>query len=237
MLYKTVASSSPIETGSFIKEIFNDDKIKAIYVCDQFGYTDLDFWEKCASSIGTLAVMEEDIDGNKTNRLFTDIKYPWHEISHSFSHSNTRQPLHTDGSYESNAPEITFFSCKESPKYGGETIFVDGAFIQEILSIYFPVLFNRLKNEIVVHKKGSDFKQKPIIKDNKFTWNYYRCEECSLREDFNEFLEKYIIGSNLFEKIKLSPGDALFFKDEDILHGRTSFLGNRWLVKGGIYVR
>ena len=91
-------------------------------------------------------------------------------------------------------------------------------------------------NEVVTHGKGNDSKQKPILCNNKLTWNYYRCEPCKLRDDFHHFLENYVVGGELTDGIALLPGEALFFKDEDILHGRTSFIGRRWLIKGGIYV-
>ena len=74
------------------------------------------YWIECAKKIGTLVPMEEDTIGNKNGNYFTHIKYPWHEKSDSFSHSNTRQPLHTDGSYESNAPNVTFFFCHKKPQ-------------------------------------------------------------------------------------------------------------------------
>jgi alpha-ketoglutarate-dependent taurine dioxygenase len=34
--------------------------------------------------------------------------------------------------------------------------------------------------------------------------------------------------------INLKKGDAVFFNDELILHGRNAFIGDRWLKKGGL---
>ena len=79
-------------------------------------------------------------------------------------------------------------------------------------------------------------KTRKILDGQTISWNFFRCEECQLKNEFNDFLENYIIGGNLFESVNLKKGDALFFKDEEILHGRNSFIGNRWLIKGGLYV-
>lgn len=235
MLCKINADNSSHSTGIKIKEKLNLENVKVIHVVD--GPNDENYWAEAAQSVGKLAPMEEDYDGNKTGRQFTDIKHPWFKPSNSFSHSNTRQPLHTDGSYEANAPDITFFSCLEAPRFGGQTIFVGLSQIIEFLNEFSPELLHRLKNEIITHGKGNDSKTKPIIHDNKLTWNYYRCEPCNLRDEFHNFLENYVIGGNLYQGVSLSPGEALFFKDEDLLHGRNSFIGRRWLIKGGIYVR
>lgn len=222
--------------GLIIKSYLMSDDVKVVHVVKEHGHIDEEYWAETAESIGTLAPMEEDQDGNKTGRKFTDIKYPWHTNSTSFSHSNTRQPLHTDGSYEAKAPNITFFSCIEAPIYGGKTTFVELKKLIEYVKAYDKNLLERLSNEVVTHGKGDDSKTKPIIHDGKLTWNYYRCQPCKIRDDFHHFLENYVVAGDLCSGIALSPGEALFFKDEELLHGRTSFIGSRWLIKGGIHV-
>lgn len=235
MLCKIIAENNSKKTGQLIKEKLQEKDVKVIHVIH--GPIDENFWAETASFAGELAPMEEDGIGNKTGRKFTDIKHPWHLPSTSFSYSNTRQPLHTDGSYEAKAPDVTFFSCFESPKFGGQTIFVEYLQLLEYIRAYSTDLLDKLQNEIVTHGKGDDSKTKPIIHENKLTWNYYRCQPCSIRDEFHAFLEKYVIGGNLYQGVSLLPGEALFFKDEELLHGRNSFIGNRWLIKGGIYVR
>jgi alpha-ketoglutarate-dependent taurine dioxygenase len=227
--------SSPQEAGKIIKDLF--DQYNILHCIDGPKDDISDFYIKCSQEVGELVPMEEDSTGDKTGKFFTDVKYPWKEESTSFSHSNTRQPFHTDGSYEANAPEVTFFCCLRSPDLGGATIFVDANRIKSILSIYFPYLLSELEEEIVTHEKGNDLKTKPILQNDKLTWNYFRCNDCSIKHKFHNFLENYIIGANLYDSIYLKKGEALFFKDEELLHGRTAFLGNRWLVKGGLNVR
>lgn len=222
--------------GEIVKTLLMSDQVKVIHVVNSQGINDENYWFETAESIGTLAPMEEDQTGNKTGRKFTDIKYPWHTKSASFSHSNTRQPLHTDGSYESKAPNITFFSCIETPTFGGKTTFVELKILIDYIKAFDSNLLERLEKEIVTHGKGDDSKTKPIIQNNKITWNYFRCESCKIRDDFHNFLENYVVGGDLCSGITLLPGEALFFKDEELLHGRTSFIGRRWLLKGGIHV-
>ena len=214
-----------------IKEKLKKNKVIVV----KNGKKNIEFWDSCAKILGKLAPMEEDSIGNKTTSFYTDIKHPWHIESNSFSHSNTRQPLHTDGSYESNSPDIVFFHCEESCDFGGYTIFVSLNQLKKTLKFYKKDLYEKITKKNITHQKGNDKKTMPIISGNKINWNFYRCEECDIRSDFHDFLENYIVNAGIFKKVKLKKGDAIFFKDQEILHGRTSFLGNRWLIKGGIY--
>lgn len=234
MLCKLILNKNPEESGKKIKRILQHNHIKIIHASN--GIPDNNYWKKCSEQIGVLAPMEEDDNGNKTGNLFTDIKYPWNYESNSFSHSNTRQPLHTDGSYEKNSPQISFFYCMEKPKYGGQTIFVSLENLLNYLKEYDPNLLENLNKKEIKHFKGNDFKIKSIIDNGKICWNYFRCENCELKECFHNFLENYVVQANLFVPVSLNVGEALFFKDDEILHGRCSFIGKRWLVKGGIYV-
>jgi len=228
---------NPILAGAYIQDALLEDEIKVIHAIPECKINDLEnYWTECAKRIGTLVPMEEDTIGNKNGNYFTHIKYPWHERSDSFSHSNTRQPLHTDGSYESNAPNVTFFFCHKKPLYGGSTTYVMLKDLKIYIENYDAKLLQKLITTQVTHKKGDDFKVRPILCNDKLTWNYFRCDENPLRQEFHDFLEQYVVGGGLCHSIKLKQGEALFFKDEEVLHGRNSFLGERWLVKGGINV-
>lgn len=234
MLYKIDAKNkSSLSLANDIKNALNFKSNKVIYVYNSVD--DHDFWISCSQSVGKMMPMQEDYTGNKNGMLLTDIKYPWHEESSSFSHSNTRQPLHTDASYESDSPDLTFFYCKKKSIFGGATIFVDLDKLKNYISYYSSSLLNDLMSCPVKHFKGNDSKYRPIIhSDDTINWNYFRCEDCPIKFAFHDFLEKYIIHGNLFDQVILNEGEALFFKDSQLLHGRTSFIGDRWLVKGGI---
>lgn len=223
-------NNNPAEAARTISQALETNNV--VHVIAQS--SDLNWWSQCGNIIGTLAPMEENMDGDKNGNLFTDIRHPWHEPSNSFSHSNTRQPLHTDGSYESKAPQLTFFFCKESPEIGGETTFISLEKLMNLIQEHDPEFLEELKTTVVTHSKGADFKKQTIINQDKINWNYFRCEHCELRDKFHNFLEESIVAKHTHE-IKLQPCEALIFKDEYLLHGRNSFQGNRWLIKGGIW--
>lgn len=194
------------------------------------------FYIDVANQIGTIFCSEEDfITKNKTGNLWSEIKYI-EEKSESFSHSNTRQPFHTDGAYELNAPDISFFYCVERANFGGATTFIDSDVLIKCLSFCNGDLLKKIKNTIVYHYKGDDGKKALILDDKNWNWNYFRAEKSNLVEEFHNFLEEKIYKSGIYESVYLNPGDSLFFWDKKVLHGRNGFIGNRHLKKAGIYV-
>lgn len=196
------------------------------------------FYRSIARKLGKEAMMKENIDGNKTGEVFTEIRFPYRGESKSFSHSDTRQPFHTDGAYESNSPQICYFFCKESALFGGSTIFIRSHELIDILRLYDSELLHQLKTTEVTFLKGNDFKKCLIIDhNNNLNWNWYRCDQSlEINLKFHKFLESKIFDGGLYFSVKLSPGEALFFNDSKVLHGRNSFIGARWLVKSGIHV-
>jgi alpha-ketoglutarate-dependent taurine dioxygenase len=198
----------------------------------------IDFYSSLASILGNQAPMEENSCGNKTGNLLTEIKFPFNHESKSYSHSDTRQPFHTDGAYEHLSPQFCYLFCKESSKFGGSTIFIDNTKLVEVLSYYDSDLLHSLQTEKVIFTKGNDCKECYIIDDKlNLNWNWFRCnQKLKINLKFHSFLESKIFEGGEFYSVKLCPGEALFFNDSKVLHGRTSFIGNRWLIKGGIYV-
>lgn len=201
------------------------------------------FYEKIASMLGEFVYMDEDlVTGNKNGSKWTNIVYD-PKVKDSYRHSCTGQPLHTDGSYEAHAPNISFFFCLNARQDGGNTIFIDSTVIYNLLLTREPELLEQLKKPMKFFK-GNDSKTKPVISsDDKgfvLNWNYYRVDKTETTERFKVFLDK-VVESGLCLSVKLDPGDALFFQDERLLHGRTPFFaqsyGDRWLVKGGLNVR
>jgi hypothetical protein len=103
--------------------------------------------------------MDEDIEtGNKNGNFWIDIKY---DTKHPnlYLHSNTRQPLHTDGSYEAYPPELSFFFCKVKAKFGGATTFLDLQILEQCMEMECPSLLRRIKSESFLFSKGNDFKK------------------------------------------------------------------------------
>jgi hypothetical protein len=74
----------------------------------------------------------------------------------------------------------------------------------------------------------------------KINWNYFRvlpdqgAAADRLREDFRLFLED-MVEAGAVESFRLDEGDAVFFRDEEVLHGRRDFAaeqsGDRLLWK------
>lgn len=222
-----------IEYEGALKEALSSHKVvifrnRCLPSCHESFYRDI------ASDIGELVPMEECLlTGDKNGEMWTDIRYDCN-ISNSYRHSNTRQPLHTDGSYEAHAPNISFFYCIRPARLGGATTFLDSTTLFNCLD---KELRDRLERFPILFAKGVDSKQVPAIVGEKLTWNYFRaveCEDTELPNDFHRFLEDRVVESGITENVYLSVGDAVFFQDELVLHGRNAFFGDRWLRKGGI---
>ena len=211
---------------------------KVVHIQSPLVNCDLDkHYYQMLSELGNLVPMDEDLEsGNKTNEFWTDIRYD-SAIANSYRHSNTRQPLHTDGAYESQPPNISFFYCINKPLIGGATIFLNYDTLILMLKMYDPRLLQQLQQEFITFSKGNDTKTAVVIGNGKITWNYFRAEknaktEC-LIESFQEFLE-HVSNMNACRQIGLNPGEAVIFWDDLVLHGRNAFLGERWLRKGGV---
>jgi alpha-ketoglutarate-dependent taurine dioxygenase len=210
----------------------------------------LGFYDRLSDEIGEWVPMDEDVETEqKTGAKWIEIKYD-PGLPNSYRHSSTRQPLHTDGSYESGAPEVSFFYCIKAAPAGGATTFIDSEQLLKVLNLYCPDLYRRCHEVPVTHAKGNDSKTKPIISEDVhgtvLTWNYFRVMETTpdvtrLRQDFHHFLEEKVVGGGLCFPCPLQPGEAVFFNDERLLHGRNAFVahnvGDRYLLKGGLRLK
>jgi alpha-ketoglutarate-dependent taurine dioxygenase len=208
------------------------------------------FYERLSDDLGEWAPMAEDLaTGRKTGDKWIEIKYD-PRFPDSYRHSATRQPLHTDGSYESRAPDISFFFCVRAAAVGGATTFVDSTDLLRALELYSKPLFRSCCDLPLTFAKGDDCKTRPIITHDArgavLTWNYFRVVEDSveagqLRRDWHRFLEEKVVEGGLCFPCALAPGDAVFFNDERLLHGRNAFVahqtGDRHLMKGGFNLR
>ena len=220
---------------------------KVVLLTGYRGDNIFEFYDNLSNEIGQCAAMDEDLKtGQKTGAKWIEIKYD-PEFPNSYRHSSTRQPLHTDGSYESRAPEVSFFFCLRAAAIGGATTFVDSDELLRALKLHSETLYKSCWEIPVTFSKGKDSKTKPIItKDAKgmiLTWNFFRVLENSpeitnLKREFHQFLEEKVVQGGLCFPCQLAPGHAVFFNDERLLHGRNSFVakspGERHLLKGGL---
>lgn len=187
--------------------------------------------------IGVPFSADEDFSTkNKTGHLWSHIKYD-SEKNTSFSHSNTRQPFHTDGAYEKKPPNISFFYCVEQALFGGATTFVKLETLIDCISFYDKSLLSEIRSVEMKFFKGDDGKKSVILDEkNNIVWNYFRVEKNKTAEYFHSFLEEKIYQGGIYDSVRLNKNESLFFWDEKVLHGRNSFIGNRHLIKAGINV-
>ncbi|MBF0275920.1 MAG: TauD/TfdA family dioxygenase [Nitrospinae bacterium] len=194
----------------------------------------LEFYTKLSDNFPTILNAGENIeDGNATGSRWISIQYdPNYPMK--YRTSKTRHPLHTDNSYVPIANNITFFFCKAFPPYGGATIFLDSATLIELLEMdNKQALLDGLKTIPVCFSKTDRNKTMPIItEDTKgLILNYnYACldksntkEAVDLVEEFQDFLDNRVVMGGIATPMPLAPGEAVFFHDERLLHGRNAF--------------
>ncbi|MEY3051137.1 MAG: hypothetical protein RLY31_922 [Bacteroidota bacterium] len=206
------------------------------------------FYESLGQAAGNYVKLNEDYrNGNQNEQLdnWLDIRFEESKKKETFRHSDTRQPIHTDGAYNSFTWDVTFFYCLAYAPIGGATTFIDGVQLVDIMETYEPELLKELEEAEVVFDKGeTQRKTSRIIRyDEKgplLNWNYYRISDDNdsavrdLCERFHWFLENKIVSAGLLNGAYLKTGEAVFFHDERVLHGRNAFFGNRHLMKGGL---
>ncbi len=203
------------------------------------------YYSSLVDSLGEIVNVDEDIKtGNsKSNERWTDVRYDKNN-DFTFRHANTRQPLHTDAAYVNFDLDVNFFFCMENAEVGGATTFFDSDDLIKVLEKYEPALYEKLKRVQVDFGKGDDQRKRRRIIDQdergiKLNWNYFRVmpdntrEAIEMCEEFHKFLENKVVAGGLLTGVYLKPGEAAFFQDDRILHGRNSFYGDRTLIKGG----
>ncbi len=231
----------------FAQEFANDLKNnKLVHFCGLPEGTDyMKFYENLVDQIGNVLIVDEDaLSGNSTANRWTDIRYDVDFATKTFRHSNTRQPLHTDAAYTNFDQDVNFFFCLVSSEVGGYTTFIDSVELVAILKKYYAELYEKLTTTEVVFNKGENQRKvRKIIAEDarglKMNWNHFRISDENSQEvkdmcdEFHEFLETRVVEGGLLTGVRLEPGECVFFHDDRLLHGRTSFIGSRNLIKGG----
>lgn len=207
-----------------------------------------EYYRQLATAAGKFVKRDEDFrNGNQAEAQddWMDIRFVDEFKRDSFRHSDTRQPIHTDGAYVSYRFDISFFFCTVQAEVGGATTFIDGVEVVRLLERYQPELLKALTAHEVIFDKGDQ--QRKVQRVIRFdaqgpllNWNHFRIskdnapEVIAMCDQFFEFTEKKIFEGGLLKPLILKPGEAVFFHDERVLHGRNAFLGDRCLIKGGI---
>lgn len=195
----------------------------------------LPFWEEVIREIGQFASVGEDPSGREAEQksIWMDVRFdPRHH--QSFRHFNSAQPLHTDGAYEEEYPGTAFFFCAQQARSGGATLFLDVADLISVLRKEEPSLHRDLTT-LPVHfsKLGGAGKTCCILDEDeagpRVNWNYYRVSPGQgpqidrLREQFHAFLQTRFVDQNDLLPLRLETGDAAFFQDTRVLHGRHAY--------------
>ncbi len=207
------------------------------------------FWDEAIRAFGTKVSVDEDPDtGEATGAGWSSVSFD-PVRSNRFRYSCTPQPLHTDGSYLPDPPPTVFLICEKQAHSGGATVFLDGPVLETVLRSERPDLLRRLRTVPIRFGKGGSEVETPIISTSatgsRLTWNYFAASESNtaraaeLCRHFREFLNQ-LTARGLPRALRLAPGDAVFFRDSALLHGREGFAaqraGDRVLLKGGLRI-
>lgn len=192
-----------------------------------------DFYDALTEAAGECYHLAEDAKTNSRNgQKWFEIRFD-PSIPNAYRHSREGQPLHTDGSYIQDSPAVTFMYCVNSAPKGGETIFLDGDDLVDLLKTHDSELLSDLESTRVRFAKVGDERTEPIISRDEggylINWNYYcvapdQGEEIeSLKKRFFAFQKEVIQSSDRLIPVGLKPGEAVAFQDRRVLHGRNAF--------------
>ena len=223
------------ETGDIIINSIKNNYV--LEVITPYGCSDIALkkWTAVVDSMGVLLSEGEDgITGKKNGESWLDVQYIKNR-QHTFRHSNSYQPLHTDGSYDDSTNDVTMFVCFKKAHKGGESIFVTADKVASICSKVDKELFQDLCTVPISFGKNNSITRKTTILSKvndgwDINWNYYRViaatgtKEHFVKEKFYKFLEDEMLKKGNCYEHMIKEGSAIFFRDKKILHGRKSFL-------------
>ncbi|MEX1221990.1 MAG: TauD/TfdA family dioxygenase [Idiomarina sp.] len=159
------------------------------------------------------------------------------EQDHTYAHSKTTQPFHTDNAWFESPPELNFFLLEKQAPQGGHQLIYPACRLVDDLQKLAPQLLDDLTSTVVTIRKGEDLAghRTPIIKlqndEVKVYWNYYRVEKedpeiKKLCDTFFQFLEQQMSSASVI-RLASKSGDAFCFNDSLLLHARESFVAEK----------
>lgn len=195
------------------------------------------FYDNLLPYLGKAFFLAEDAnindrDDQRTGELWSEIRFD-PSFKNAYRHSANAQPLHTDGSYIPSFPNASLMCCIKNEVEGGETVFIDSTKLVECLETEDQDMLKILKSTDVLHSRSGDTRNAKVINVNKdkiyLNWNYY-CLKRDKEDKVASFLENffnYLNNSSLLKRflieVRLKSGDAVIWKDSEVLHGRNSF--------------
>jgi alpha-ketoglutarate-dependent taurine dioxygenase len=237
-----ISSSNPAEGFSSLQTAWSDPATKVVVLRAIDKIADpRAFYDDHFCLIGTPAALAEDVNlGDREEQRTGDI---WMEVRYdpnhpdAYRHSANAQPLHTDGSYIPAFPNATLMACVANAGEGGETTFVDAKDIVNALSSEAPDLLASLTNRPLPHARSGDRREEKVIDVQQdgvlVNWNYY-CVDRDIDQEGRAIADRFFdfLGSSsrikeLTRPVKLMPGDAVTWKDRQVLHGRNGFVATQ----------
>lgn len=215
-----------------------------------FNVSDENYQQQYLDLARTLGTIRECHPVNDKSTKFSnsrDIKYT-PGINHYFA-SNKRQPLHNDYAYykKEQSPDWLILYCIQPSEYGGLTSFISTENMKKILEKYNEDLLKKILDTKINYKynglDGDKIHKKRLFDGKNINWNYWQVKDrlnsrevLEVRDEFFNFLEEFIVGGSMFDMTKRwNTGDCIIFNDHQILHCRSSFLGDRWLKDHAFY--
>ncbi len=229
-------------TGETLLDAWNKEENKVFVLkSNKAGNEVRKFYEFFCTSFGKLYNLAEDVrkgnrDNQRTNKTWMEVRFD-PSFKDAYRHSSAEQPLHTDGSYIPNFPNATLMCCVANSKKGGETIFLDANDLVECLKEENNDLLIDLQSEDLIHERSGDKRIEKVIQQyekNKYlvNFNYYCVSKSNdkkkllMAKRFFDYLCKSKKVKEKIKHVKLSPGDAVTWKDRELLHGRNSFIAS-----------
>ncbi len=200
-----------------------------------------DFYTHHFDDIGTPVALAEDVnvgdrDNQRTGEIWSEVRYD-PKFTDAYRHSANAQPLHTDGSYIPGFPNATLMACVANAGEGGETTFISSDDVIAALEHEAPDLLEFLSTREIRHARSGDERIEKIIdRDHDIplvNWNYYCLadsisdQEKEATQQFFDFLQSSPAIARATMPVKLRPGDAITWKDRQVLHGRNGFLATQ----------
>ena len=149
----------------------------------------------------------------------------------AYTHSKTRQPLHSDSAWFSDPAEMVFLAVERQAETGGETtIYTLERLLNDLEKEDNTLLSDLQSVEVKINKEisGKYHNKTTIIKnEDSIYWNYYRTEKKEktiklMCDKFFNFLEKKE-RTNSVEIFRAESSDIICFNDTKLLHGRLKF--------------
>lgn len=175
-------------------------------------------------------------NNQRTNSIWMEVRFD-PKIKNAYRHSSNPQPLHTDGSYIKSYTNSTLMCCVKNNTKKGETIFISAFEIFKILKKKNKNLLSNILQYPVVHSRSGDMKKSKILYKSrniwKLNWNYFCLKKnqsskiIKITNEFKSFLDNDLEIKAKTLPIKMKTGDALIWKDSEILHGRNGFIANK----------